>query len=594
MGIGGWISDRYEDAKDAVDDAADEVEQAWDDGTEWLGEQIDAGSEHVADAMDHVGWESGADWVRDRGDDAADFLGAEVDEMELGESEDPKDLVHGEVERISELSTRLSTFSGHMADAGSGLAGISAGTWDGSASDGFDARLRAQPPKWDAASSACSSASTAVSDFASAVTRAQDRAQVAIDTWKQAERDSRDAVTAYNARVDDYNAKRHLPEAERPERPGSFVDPGDAGRARAREILDDARRNRDEAGETAASTVRAATSEAPEEPEFTEELAGGLSDLHQMGQVWDAHLTMGALKGVTGLVALVRTVNPTDPYNIRNPAAYLENVSNLANGLVHTLNDPLGTLGTMFSKFGTDPAEALGELIPELLGAKGLGRVGRLDDVLPPGGRHPDGPDGLPVPPRQLGRDGLWEHVGDERRTLAEQMQDPSYSPAVRDLIEDDYDYLGGEQSVEDFLDRYQRTDPRTGERGWDWPPPGEEAVAGTTRRVPLDEVPALDRIGGGDGTYFGREGDPFGSRALPPDRLNFPHNNWSVDVDHPDLRSGAVYLRESEVAPAFGQPGGGMQYEFVRVGEDGTETVLNQDQLDHAGLIERAGASTR
>jgi hypothetical protein len=52
--------------------------------------------------------------------------------------------------------------------------------------------------------------------------------------------------------------------------------------------------------------------------------------------------------------------------------------------------------------------------------------------------------------------------------------------------------------------------------------------------------------------------------RSLQPDRLNFPRNSWEIDADHPSIKDGSVRIEESEVAPAFGQDGGGLQYRFL------------------------------
>jgi hypothetical protein len=72
MGLGDFVPDGVEDwAEDRVED---------------VGEGIDAASDWGADRLDDVGWESGADWVREKGDSAANALGAAVDEMQLGDT----------------------------------------------------------------------------------------------------------------------------------------------------------------------------------------------------------------------------------------------------------------------------------------------------------------------------------------------------------------------------------------------------------------------------------------------------------------------------------------------------------------------------
>ncbi|MGV9786734.1 putative T7SS-secreted protein [Streptomyces sp. NPDC003435] len=43
--------------------------------------------------MQDVGWTSGADWVREQSHSVAGRLGAEVDEMDLGQTEDKTKLI---------------------------------------------------------------------------------------------------------------------------------------------------------------------------------------------------------------------------------------------------------------------------------------------------------------------------------------------------------------------------------------------------------------------------------------------------------------------------------------------------------------------
>ncbi|MEU1889721.1 putative T7SS-secreted protein [Streptomyces pristinaespiralis] len=82
--------------------------------------------------------------------------------------------------------------------------------------------------------------------------------------YREGESDSKKAAEAYDKKVEAYNAARNgdnpLPD------PGEFADPGKAKRARAREILADARKARNEAAESAKSAVTAAMAHAPKEP----------------------------------------------------------------------------------------------------------------------------------------------------------------------------------------------------------------------------------------------------------------------------------------------------------------------------------------
>lgn len=383
MGFGDWVKDRASDVggfvEDKVDDAGEWLEGAYEDGKETVGGWVDDGSSALADVLDHVGLEGAADFVEDTGDDIADALGDEVSERELGDSDDPQQLVHGEVEKINEVATHLSSFAGSMASASSGLAGIDAGGWTGSAADGFDTKMSAQPMKWSTAGDACGDAAKAWTSYASTVTWAQGQATSAIQQYDQGKEASESAVKAHNDKVDTWNqaVNAGTPADQMPAEPGAFTDPGKADMEAAQHTLDQARKQRDEAAERAASTIRSATAGAPQEPDFTDRMGANASDLLQMKDIWSAHVTGGVLKGTGSLVKFVRGLNPTDPYNMRHPAAYLEGLSNTTTGLIHTANHPVEAVSAIIgSGWTTDPAEAFGELLPNLIGTVGTGGAG--------------------------------------------------------------------------------------------------------------------------------------------------------------------------------------------------------------------------
>ena len=105
-------------------------------------------------------------------------------------------------------------------------------------------------------------AGAALTTYAGALRTAQDKAADAIAKWQEGERATEAAVTKHNAAVDAYNAylDRRVPvpsvggpvsPSAAPARPGPFVDPGDALREEAQQILDDARKALENAGATA-------------------------------------------------------------------------------------------------------------------------------------------------------------------------------------------------------------------------------------------------------------------------------------------------------------------------------------------------------
>ncbi len=61
------------------------------------------------------------------------------------------------------------------------------------------------------------------------------------------------------------------------------------------------------------------------------------------------HVGGGIIKGTAGILNFVRSINPTDPYNITHPAEYATSLNSLAAGLVVAANDPVGTGKQMIS-----------------------------------------------------------------------------------------------------------------------------------------------------------------------------------------------------------------------------------------------------
>ncbi|MFJ9763074.1 putative T7SS-secreted protein, partial [Streptomyces erythrochromogenes] len=56
----------------------DSVEDVVEDGAEKVGDFVEWSGDKVADVAEDVGWDSGADWVREKSRSAANQLGADV------------------------------------------------------------------------------------------------------------------------------------------------------------------------------------------------------------------------------------------------------------------------------------------------------------------------------------------------------------------------------------------------------------------------------------------------------------------------------------------------------------------------------------
>lgn len=362
MGIGDFISDITPDS----------VEDVVEDGVEWVGNRVEDAGNWTADRLDDAGWQSGADWVREQSRSVANRLGAEVDEMDLGQTEDKTELVHGSPGKITATAEKLRAFQKAFDGTGDGLKGMDPARLKGETAEALRTAVSTQPPKWYNAADACAKAVAALDAFADTVTWAQGQAQTAIDKWKEGVKASEDAADAHRKKVDDYNsavdrlnaqpADKRDPASLPPKPAATFDDPGKKLMKEAQDILAEARTQRNSAAETARTAVRAARDMAPKKPSYAEQLGDGLQELQIIGD----HVGGGIIKGTAGLLNFVRSVNPLDPYNITHPAEYATSLNSLAAGLVVAANDPVGTGKQMIGDFMKDPAEGFGRLIPDL------------------------------------------------------------------------------------------------------------------------------------------------------------------------------------------------------------------------------------
>lgn len=375
------------------DKGIDKFGDAVDKGKEIVGEVVDEATDKVGQGLERVGAHDWADAVEDWGDGAASSLGAEVGEQQLGQTEEANELVHGKPEKIAETVKNLRDFHRAFDLVGSGMKKLDAGHWKGEAADAFREKFATLPTDWLHAADAMESAAKALETYSRAVVSAQGKAREAIALYKGGDQDSKAAVDAYNKKVDAYNAAR-TGDSPLPD-PGTFSDPGKAKRQRAREILNDARTARNEAGETARSAVRAALAHAPKEPTGRERAKAELMDFSLSQGIELAHFGGGIIKGGAGLINFVRSVNPTDPYNLTHPMDYYKGVNMTLAGLVSTVANPDRALKNAWEAAKGDPSEFLGRLVPELLGTKGAGLVrGGLRAGLngtKPGGVKPEG-----------------------------------------------------------------------------------------------------------------------------------------------------------------------------------------------------------
>ncbi|MFJ7775342.1 putative T7SS-secreted protein [Streptomyces yangpuensis] len=409
----------WEDLGKGLDKGIDLVDRGIDKGKELVGQGIDKGTDAVGWGLEKVGAEDWADSVEDWGDETASSLGAEVGEQQLGQTEEPNELVHGNPSKIAESVKNLRDFQKAFDLVGGGMKKLDSASWKGEAANAFRENFQTLPTDWLHAADAFENAAKALETYATAVTTAQGKAREAIDLYKEAQADYKTAADAYNKKVDAYNDARN---SDNPlPKPAEFADPSQEKRQRAHEILKSARSARKEAADTAKAAVTAAMAHAPKEPTGREKAKLELAD-YALGQgVEMVHFGGGIVKGAAGLVNFVRSVNVLDPYNLTHPAEYYKNVNMTLAGLVSTAANPDRALKNAWDAAKGDPAEFLGRLVPELIGSKGAGlaRTG-LRTGLKNGLKH--GPDGQAPGPARSGA----EDPANPSRTQRAAENDPS------------------------------------------------------------------------------------------------------------------------------------------------------------------------
>ncbi|MFI6124887.1 putative T7SS-secreted protein [Streptomyces sp. NPDC051064] len=386
---GKWGDALYDGAGDVVDK-----------GKEIVGTGIDKGTDVLGSGLEKVGADEWADNVEDWGDETASSLGAEVGEQQLGQTEEANELIHGRPEKISAAVKNLRDFQKAFDLVGGGMKKLDSGHWKGEAADAFRAKFQTLPTDWLRAADAFEDAATALETYARTVTSSQAKAGEAIALYREGKQDYETAAAAFKEKAEAYNAVRNtdhpLPH------PGTFTDPGAAKRRHAQEILQRARRARNDAAEAAKGAITAAMAHAPEEPTGLDRAKQELVD-YGVGQGIElAHFGGGVIKGTAGLLNFVRSVNPTDPYNVTHPAEYYKGVNMTLAGLVSTAANPDRALKNAWDAAKGDPSEFLGRLVPELVGTKGGGllkgglRAGMKDLVKNPLGKGRHGHDKNP------------------------------------------------------------------------------------------------------------------------------------------------------------------------------------------------------
>lgn len=204
---------------------------------------------------------------------------------ELGQTSDPKALVPGDVGTVADTMWQLRTYGDELHEAGAGLSAIDTTEgWSGAAADAFHKIFQGQPGKWTEAGDCFHNAANALDQYENTLQWAQQQASDAIQLWNDGQAATTQAKTAHAqavAQAQQENAAAAA--AGEPTTPVNipFVDPGEAKRQAAQQMLTRARDQLKKAGDTAADAVGKARDKAPPKPGFWSQLGsdiGGMAE----------------------------------------------------------------------------------------------------------------------------------------------------------------------------------------------------------------------------------------------------------------------------------------------------------------------------
>uniref|UniRef100_UPI0034E2AABB putative T7SS-secreted protein n=1 Tax=Millisia brevis TaxID=264148 RepID=UPI0034E2AABB len=346
------------------DAAGDAVSGALESGAEAVGQAVDGALDWVADGARAVGADAVGGVLDDLGDRVASATGGQVDERELGETEDPRELIRGDAAAITGVADTLGELAVGIGDTGAALARIDTPGWSGDAADQFREAYAKQPHLWAQASEAMTTAQGALLEWSATVTAAQGRAADAIDVWRRAAENERAAIAAYNALDAEARAST------------TITDTWSSLREEAQAILAAARAERDNSATAIVGRIDAATALAPETPPFTARMFANAADLYAGYQEGIQHIGFGALTSVSSFNAFLRSVNPMDIYNQSHPAQYEAAMSDLATGIVGAAADPSAVASAYMTQVRADPTTALGTALGDAAIGVGTGGAG--------------------------------------------------------------------------------------------------------------------------------------------------------------------------------------------------------------------------
>lgn len=354
----------WDSVVDGLNKAGDAVEDALEEGLEKGGQAVDAALDAAADGARKIGADGLGDKLDDLGDGIANSTGGKVDEKELGETEDKRELIRGDSGSINDRASKLTSMAQNIESTGEALSKINAADWTGNTADAFNAVYDKQPGLWHKASAAMTATAATMSGWGSTVEWAQSQAAEAIALWRDAEQEERRQKERWNALSDE--GKEDTP----------LTDTWSSKYEEAKRVLKAARTERDSIAGEVGGKISTHTGNAPTEPPFLNRMGANLEDLRDAGQHALLNVESGLATSLTGLVQFVRQNSFQDPYNLTHPAEYFKSIGNLVTGAVTTVADPGATIHSITSDARKKPFNFVGSLAGDALLTAGTGGAG--------------------------------------------------------------------------------------------------------------------------------------------------------------------------------------------------------------------------
>jgi len=271
---------------------------------------------------------------------------------ELGQTQDPAQLVPGDPSAIEQIVTAIRGRGEAMDDAGAGLKKIDGGAWVGNAGNAFRDEFGYEPSRWHQGAAAFETTAKALSGYAETLRWAQGQASEAIRLWNAGEAATTQARSDHQRALTEAETRTN---AGHPTAVPPFSDPGEAQRQAARDVLNRARQQLIEAGDRAATTIRAQGDKAPEQSAW-DAFWGGVGDV--AGFVGDVGL--GLWDGVTGTGEFLWELSPH--HLADNPDHYSQLWDAVSTAAAFAVDSPLefGKQMVNWDQWSKEPGRALG------------------------------------------------------------------------------------------------------------------------------------------------------------------------------------------------------------------------------------------